>query len=49
MAVTVGFEPTIRVSTYDDLANRCLKPLGHVTAIQIYQVTDAMLSIKRER
>src|SRR5882762_10896103 len=26
-----GFEPSIRVSTYAGLANRCLKPLGHLS------------------
>jgi hypothetical protein len=31
MAVTEGFEPSIHVAMYDDLANRCLQPLGHVT------------------
>ena len=31
MAVTQGFEPWIPFRGYDDLANRCLQPLGHVT------------------
>ncbi len=31
MAETEGFEPSIRLATYDDLANRCLQPLGHVS------------------
>ncbi len=31
MAETVRFELTIHVTTYDDLANRCLQPLGHVS------------------
>src|SRR3954469_14015310 len=26
-----GFEPSIRVSPYAGLANRCLKPLGHLS------------------
>src|SRR5712671_3262017 len=26
-----GFEPSIRVSTYAGLANRCLQPLGHLS------------------
>jgi len=29
MAEREGFEPSIRYNPYDDLANRCLKPLGH--------------------
>jgi hypothetical protein len=33
MAETEGFEPSIRLTAYDDLANRCLQPLGHVSAI----------------
>jgi hypothetical protein len=31
MAETEGFEPSIRLTAYDDLANRCLQPLGHVS------------------
>ncbi len=31
VAETEGFEPSIHVATYDDLANRCLQPLGHVS------------------
>jgi hypothetical protein len=31
LAETKGFEPLIRLATYDDLANRCLQPLGHVS------------------
>ena len=34
MAETEGFEPSIHLSMYDDLANRCLQPLGHVSANQ---------------
>jgi hypothetical protein len=33
LAETEGFEPSIRLTTYDDLANRCLQPLGHVSAL----------------
>lgn len=29
MADREGFEPSVLVTQYDDLANRCLKPLGH--------------------
>ena len=29
MAERAGFEPAIRCYPYDDLANRCLQPLGH--------------------
>jgi hypothetical protein len=32
MAETEGFEPSIHVSMYDDLANRCLQPLGHISS-----------------
>src|SRR4029078_9165519 len=31
LAERVGFEPTIRGKPYDDLANRCLQPLGHLS------------------
>jgi hypothetical protein len=31
MAETEGFEPSIHLTAYDDLANRCLQPLGHVS------------------
>ena len=30
----MGFEPTIRGKPYDDLANRCLQPLGHLSVAQ---------------
>lgn len=29
MAEREGFEPSIQYNPYDDLANRCLQPLGH--------------------
>ncbi len=32
MAEREGFEPSIQVTPYDDLANRCLQPLGHLSA-----------------
>ncbi len=31
VAETEGFEPSIHLTAYDDLANRCLQPLGHVS------------------
>ena len=31
MAERMGFEPMIRVSPYNDLANRRLQPLGHLS------------------
>jgi hypothetical protein len=31
LAETEGFEPSIHLTAYDDLANRCLQPLGHVS------------------
>ena len=34
LAETEGFEPSIRFKAYDDLANRCLQPLGHVSPNQ---------------
>ncbi len=34
LAETEGFEPSIRFRAYDDLANRCLQPLGHVSPNQ---------------
>gem|GEM_PF-3816001 len=35
VAETEGFEPSIHFTTYDDLANRCLQPLGHVSANRV--------------
>ena len=35
VAETEGFEPSIRFRAYDDLANRCLQPLGHVSPNQL--------------
>jgi hypothetical protein len=35
MAETEGFEPSIRLTAYDDLANRCLQPLGHVSMLHL--------------
>jgi hypothetical protein len=35
-----GFEPSIRVSTYAGLANRCLQPLGHLSG-RVSEVRDA--------
>ena len=35
LAERVGFEPTIRGKPYDDLANRCLQPLGHLSVAGI--------------
>ena len=34
MAEPEGFEPSIRYNPYDDLANRCLQPLGHSSAVR---------------
>ena len=31
LAETEGFEPSVPLTGYDDLANRCLQPLGHVS------------------
>ena len=32
-----GFEPSVEVSPYDGLANRCLRPLGHLsTGFSVY-------------
>ena len=31
LAETEGFEPSVPLTRYDDLANRCLQPLGHVS------------------
>jgi hypothetical protein len=38
LAETEGFEPSIRCNTYDDLANRCLQPLGHVSGVGAFAV-----------
>ena len=34
LAVRQGFEPWVPISRYDGLANRCLKPLGHLTTLE---------------
>lgn len=34
MAETQGFEPWVPLTGYDDLANRCLQPLGHVSVMR---------------
>jgi hypothetical protein len=39
MAEPEGFEPSIRYNPYDDLANRCLQPLGHSSA-QAHELTE---------
>lgn len=31
MAESVGFEPTVHISAYDGLANRCLRPLSQLS------------------
>src|SRR4051812_36937485 len=31
-----GFEPAVRFDTYDGLANRCLRPLGHLSSGSAY-------------
>ena len=31
VAEIVGFEPTVEFNPYDGLANRCLKPLSHIS------------------
>jgi hypothetical protein len=36
MAEREGFEPSIRCNPYDDLANRCLQPLGHLSVADRY-------------
>lgn len=36
MAERAGFEPAIRCYPYDDLANRCLQPLGHRSVANRY-------------
>src|SRR5687768_11976095 len=37
-----GFEPSIRVSAYAGLANRCLQPLGHLSRrLATYCVGDS--------
>lgn len=36
MAEIVGFEPTVEHLPYDGLANRCLKPLSHISSVSIF-------------
>src|SRR3954453_13824093 len=36
LAEREGFEPSIRCNPYDDLANRCLQPLGHLSVADRY-------------
>ena len=40
MAETIGFEPTVPLSEYNDLANRRLQPLGHVSGETAYKCHD---------
>ena len=32
MAERAGFEPAVRYDPYDDLANRCFRPLSHLSS-----------------
>ena len=43
MAEPEGFEPSIRFNPYDDLANRCLQPLGHSSVKGFSSVFKALL------
>ena len=40
VAETEGFEPSIPLTGYDDLANRCLQPLGHVSVGRVFARED---------
>lgn len=44
MAEGMGFEPTIPVSQYDGLANRCLQPLGHPSGHLVRSVAPMPVS-----
>ena len=46
LAETEGFEPSIRCNTYDDLANRCLQPLGHVSGIGAFAAIWAAMQAR---
>src|SRR4051812_39404027 len=43
-----GFEPSIRVSTYAGLANRCLQPLGHLSG-RVSEVIGARCVLQPSR
>lgn len=43
MAERMRFELTVGFDPYDDLANRCLQPLGHLSVAEIYGAGDLIL------
>ena len=47
MADREGFEPSVLITQYDGLANRCLKPLGH-RSIKIVFLRIKLLKINQE-
>ena len=38
MAEREGFEPSVRYYPYDGLANRCFRPLSHLSAVGYYNI-----------
>jgi len=40
LAEIVGFEPTVEFNPYDGLANRCLKPLSHISVFFVNLQTN---------
>ena len=40
----VGFEPTVHITAYDGLANRCLRPLSQLSIVLLY--TKPIVKVK---
>ncbi len=48
MAEREGFEPSIHLTAYDGLANRCLKPLGHLSGYKQFKADTPTCQIKNQ-
>ena len=46
MAEREGFEPSVQVTLYDDLANRCFRPLSHLSAAETWSNQKLTLIVK---
>ena len=42
LAETKGFEPLVDITAHDGLANRCLRPLSHVSIVLLYAIYQLM-------
>ena len=48
LAERAGFEPAVRCDTYDDLANRCFRPLSHLSGRVSGNSAHLKTEIKKE-